>query len=68
MDTLIGEIKALPKAEGSSRIYLPGEMEWERRQIALREGIMLPPDVVTSLQGLAEDLNMSTELFREPVR
>ena len=37
------------------RIYLPGQMEWERRERALREGIEMPEDVLISLRGLAED-------------
>ena len=47
-----------PKAKGSDRIYLPGEMEWERRTDAVANGIPLPPDVLASLQGLAEDVGM----------
>lgn len=58
MDDLIDEIKASPRADGVERIYLPGEMEWERREIALATGIALPQDVVASLRGLADDLGM----------
>jgi LDH2 family malate/lactate/ureidoglycolate dehydrogenase len=36
------------------RIYVPGEMEWERYDRAMKEGIQLPPDVVTSLQEAAK--------------
>jgi LDH2 family malate/lactate/ureidoglycolate dehydrogenase len=59
MDGLIREIKALPKAVGSDRIYLPGEMEWERRERALVHGIPLPDDVRASLRGLSDDLGMA---------
>ncbi len=55
VDAMIQEIKSAPKAPGASRIYMPGEMEWERREKALREGIKLPPDVVANLQEMAED-------------
>ena len=58
MDQTIREIRASEKAAGAERIYLPGEMEWERREKALQEGIDLPPDVVTSLRDLAQDLNL----------
>ena len=54
----IRQIRAAPKTKGAERIYLPGEMEWERREKALVEGIELPDDVVTSLQTLAEELGM----------
>ena len=52
------EIREAPKARGAERIYLPGEMEWERRETALREGIVLPPDVVASVAALAEELGV----------
>ena len=58
MDRTIREIRASEKADGTERIYLPGEMEWERREKALIEGMDLPEDVVASLRGLAEDLNL----------
>ncbi|MCA9910839.1 MAG: Ldh family oxidoreductase [Anaerolineae bacterium] len=58
IDWLANDIHDAPKAAGSERIYLPGEMEWERRERALREGIELPPDVVESLIGLAEDVGI----------
>jgi LDH2 family malate/lactate/ureidoglycolate dehydrogenase len=58
MDGMIREIREAPKAKGSDRIYLPGEMEWERRTDALANGIPLPPDVLASLQGLAQDVGL----------
>src|SRR2546422_738797 len=58
MDRAIREIHAAEKADGAGRIYLPGEMEWERREKALVEGIDLPEDVSASLRGLEEDLNL----------
>jgi len=58
MDRTIREIRASEKADGAERIYLPGEMEWERREKALIEGMDLPEDVVASLRSLAEDLNL----------
>src|SRR5947207_2511163 len=58
MDQTIREIRATEKVEGAERVYLPGEIEWERREKALIEGMDLPEDVVASLRGLAEDLNL----------
>jgi ureidoglycolate dehydrogenase (NAD+) len=58
IDWLIREIHEAPKAKGAERIYLPGEMEWERRAEALGRGMLLPDDVVASLTGLAEDVGM----------
>jgi ureidoglycolate dehydrogenase (NAD+) len=65
VDWLIREIKGSPKAKGSERIYLPGEMEWERRDQALKEGMQLPEDVIASLTGLAEDVGLDlARLFK----
>jgi LDH2 family malate/lactate/ureidoglycolate dehydrogenase len=59
MDQTIREIRASEKAVGAQRIYLPGEMEWERREKALMEGIDLPADVVASLRDLAQELDLN---------
>jgi ureidoglycolate dehydrogenase (NAD+) len=56
IDHVIAEIRQAPKADGAERIYLPGDFEWENRQRALEHGIVLPSDVIGSLQGLAADL------------
>jgi ureidoglycolate dehydrogenase (NAD+) len=47
-----------PKAPDVKQIFLPGEIEWAKRAVALKEGIVLPPEVVATLSGLAEDLEM----------
>jgi ureidoglycolate dehydrogenase (NAD+) len=56
MDSMIQGIKASPKAKGADRIWLPGEMEWERRKVALREGIPLPEVVLESLAKLSQEI------------
>jgi LDH2 family malate/lactate/ureidoglycolate dehydrogenase len=58
MDQTIREIRASEKAAGAERIFLPGEMELERREEALVGGIDLPEDVVASLRDLAQDLDL----------
>ncbi|MCA0455863.1 MAG: Ldh family oxidoreductase [Chloroflexi bacterium] len=63
MDWLLDYIHDAPKAKGSERIYLPGEIEWEKREHALEHGMILPPDVVESLQGLAGDVGIETLPF-----
>jgi ureidoglycolate dehydrogenase (NAD+) len=62
MDAMFREIKGAPRIAGVERIYLPGEMEWERRDRALRDGLQLPDYVLTNLLGLAEDVEMVNEL------
>ncbi len=63
MDGLIQEIHAAPKASRTERIYLPGEMEWERRALALSQGMLLPPYHQESLRGLAEDVGLDPAEF-----
>ncbi len=58
VDRLIRDIHETPKAKGTDRLYVPGEMEWQNRRAALADGITLPPDVVESLRGLAGDLGL----------
>ena len=59
VDTLAREIRASPRAEGADRVYLPGEIEWERREKALAEGIALPQDVRLSLEELSRVLGIA---------
>ena len=59
VDAMIREIRATPKTKGAERVYLPGEMEWQRRREARTKGIALPADVVDSLRGVAEDLGLT---------
>jgi LDH2 family malate/lactate/ureidoglycolate dehydrogenase len=59
VDKMIRDVHQAPKAKGSQRIYVPGEIEWEKRREALAHGIVLPADVLASLRGLAEDLGMN---------
>ena len=57
MTQTIREIRAAPTVEGG-HIYLPGELEWARRETALREGIDMPEDVLASLRSLAGEMGL----------
>jgi ureidoglycolate dehydrogenase (NAD+) len=65
MDAMIRGIKDSPKARGSERIYLPGEMEWEKREDALRNGINLPQDVIANLVKMGEELKIGQPPFMD---
>ncbi len=62
MDRIDSRNQISTQSEGSARIYLPGEMEWERREIALEQGMTLPEHVIGSLAGVAEDWRLENEL------
>ena len=61
IDKMIDDVRQAPKAKGSERIYVPGEIEWQKRREALANGIPLPADVLASLRGLAEDLGLKAD-------
>lgn len=64
MDKMIRDIRQEPKARNCDRIYLPGEMEWEKRRESLARGIALPDDVLVSLRGLADDMGMKVDWLK----
>jgi LDH2 family malate/lactate/ureidoglycolate dehydrogenase len=46
---------------------MPGEIEWERRQKALVDGIILPEDVRISVAELARELGLESPFERPTV-
>ena len=54
VDNLIDGLKALPKAEGFSEIFVPGEPEWKTFDERSRNGVPLPEGTVRKLQSIAE--------------
>jgi len=54
MDHMVRGIHEAPKAKGHNRIFLPGEIEWDKREKTLKEGLYLPEEVLESLLALAE--------------
>jgi len=57
----LASIKASRKAKGVTRIYLPGEIEYEKEQQSLNEGIEISP-------ATAGKLNALLEKFKSPLR
>ena len=56
IDELISRMKNAPKAKGSDRTYVPGEMEDDTEQIAREYGAPLTQLTVDNLIGLSEDV------------
>jgi LDH2 family malate/lactate/ureidoglycolate dehydrogenase len=54
VEALIDEIHNSPRADGVERLLVPGELEWERHDRAMKEGLLLPEDVVASLKVAAQ--------------
>ncbi|WP_290687306.1 MULTISPECIES: Ldh family oxidoreductase [unclassified Haematobacter] len=59
MDAYIASVKAVPKAEGVSEIYLPGEIEAGLKQRRLESGIALPNVVRDELAAEGARLDRS---------
>ena len=62
MDRLIRELKSTPPAEGQSRVYVAGEIEYETAEERAERGIPLLPSVLKGLRDVAEQLGVSYDL------
>jgi LDH2 family malate/lactate/ureidoglycolate dehydrogenase len=63
IDHLITELRESPKAKGSARVYVPGEIEWEKRADALANGIPLPEPVFAALYKAGQQVGVPTRLL-----
>lgn len=54
MDQMIKEIRNIPLAEGYERIYLPGEIEFERSKELAVKGISLSDSVLSELESVVD--------------
>jgi len=58
VDRAIQEIRASERADGVRRIYIPGEIEFEKRAERLARGIPIPEPVVRDFIALGRELNV----------
>jgi LDH2 family malate/lactate/ureidoglycolate dehydrogenase len=63
VDQIICELRQSPRAKDSKRIYVPGEIEWEKREDALKNGIPLPDQILASLHRVGNHLGLDTQLL-----
>ena len=64
MNQMINEIKNGPKAKGAEHIFMPGEMEWSKREKALQSGeLQLTDAMAASLQQLSDATGVPLKLF-----
>jgi LDH2 family malate/lactate/ureidoglycolate dehydrogenase len=61
VQSYVESIRGSRKAKGVSRIYLPGEIEFEKEKKSSVEGIELNP-------GTVKDLNQLLEKIKSPLR
>lgn len=61
---VINELKSGPKAKGKDKIFLPGEMEWEKREKALESGeIELTDAMASGLKKLSEKTGLKINII-----
>lgn len=65
MQSYISSLKGTKKANGVSRIYLPGEIELEKEKQSLTEGIEIDRDVVDSLNELLKSIKSPLRLTED---
>jgi LDH2 family malate/lactate/ureidoglycolate dehydrogenase len=58
MDATVRKIRASKMAEGVERIYLPGEIEWLKRQEFLKDGLPLHKQHLQDLANLGKELGV----------
>jgi L-2-hydroxycarboxylate dehydrogenase (NAD+) len=58
VDKLVRELRASERMPGVNRIWLPGEQSHAKRIANERDGMQLPPTLLTQLDALARELGM----------
>ena len=58
LDTMIRDIKSSPRAKGVDEIFLPGEMEYRKRQQRLANGIPLGAKALSDLAEIGARMNL----------
>lgn len=59
MEALIGQIKAVPLAEGFSEVFYPGEMEARSAETTGRQGVSLPENTLADLRALGAEFGVT---------
>jgi ureidoglycolate dehydrogenase (NAD+) len=63
VEEMIQQLRDAPKAKGSDRIFVPGEIEWEKRENSMKYGIPLPDAVVASLHRAGEECGIDPAIL-----
>ena len=66
MDTLLSQLRQAPKAAGEERIYIHGEKEFEKAELAAKEGVNLSEATVKTLIEVGKTDGVPFEL--EPIK
>lgn len=58
IDSMIDGFKGLPKAEGFTEVFVPGEPEWRTYDDRMRKGIPIPEKTAANLRRVGERFGM----------
>lgn len=61
MDKWIDTFKSAKPAKGVERVYVPGEIEWEKEERIMKEGIPVIPAIADDLIAIADKLGIAFE-------
>lgn len=61
IEVLIKRVRSSRRAPGTDRIYVPGEIEWNKAEKYSREGIPLEANILVNLTRTAAELGVSAE-------
>lgn len=62
---MVNEIKNSPKAKGAEKIFLPGEMEWDRRDAVFKAGeIEITDAMAQSYMTLSKEMGIALEITK----
>lgn len=62
IDAMIAELKSSPRSEGTEEIYMPGELEYLRKEHNARFGIEMGPGVLQDLKRIKDRLGLKSSL------
>ena len=62
IDAFVEEVKALPKSAGASEIFMPGEIECDKRKDRNANGIEMSCSVYDELKALADKYNVGFDI------
>lgn len=62
MQQMLATIRESARAEGVERIYIPGEIEWEKEREREAHGVPVSEAVLSQLRGLAAELGVTIDL------
>lgn len=64
INQMANELKNGPLAKGAEKIFLPGEMEWEKREKAIESGMLeITGAMAESLKSLSEAMGIALEIM-----